>query len=156
MNDRCEEVRARLPELAAGSLRGEGTAWLEAHLWACESCAAELRLVRALGAHEVALPAGLETRVRSALDEARRPRRRLPVARLAMAATVAFALITATLLAGGDDAGENGPDAPAGTQEGLVEAPAWPAVDEPLMRGGPALYQLSVEELEMLLQELES
>lgn len=77
-----------------------------------------------------------------------------------MAATVVFALVTAGLLNGGngtdprvaveapaDVAGEDGED---------LAAPPWPSVDEPLMRGGPALYQLSVDELEMLLEELES
>ncbi|HEX6309124.1 MAG TPA: zf-HC2 domain-containing protein [Longimicrobiales bacterium] len=164
MSERCEWMRDRLPAITAGRLDAQAAAEVRSHLSACADCSAEAVLVRALAAHEVPVPEGLEARVRAAVagqHESRGAGWRSP-GRYAMAATVAFALVTAGLLrdaTGGDERIALDPEAAngaGGAAAGDLGAPAWPAVDEPLMRGGPALYELSVDELERLLKELES
>jgi hypothetical protein len=70
-----------------------------------------------------------------------------------MAATVVFALVTASLLdRPGPDAGMEPDSTVALTGEEALMAP-WATGDEPPL-AAPALDQLSVEELEILLREL--
>lgn len=160
MSERCERIVDRLPALAAGRLVGSALDDVRQHVATCAACAQELALIRALAAHEVPVPDGLEARVRTALRSAPSGPRWASPGRLAMAATVVFALVTAGLLNGRNGADPRvAVDTPAdvAAEEGEdLAAPPWPSVDEPLMRGGPALYQLSVDELETLLKELES
>lgn len=153
MMEVCGRVRDHLPELVRGGLAEADAAQVSTHVEACAECAAELRIVQALRAHEVAVPAALEDAVAGAVERGRRQPRRVSRGRLAMAATVGFALVTASLL---DRPSGEPPETDGAIAGDALTAPVWPAVDEPLMRDGPALYQLSVEELETLLEELES
>lgn len=150
MSEHCETVRELLPDLVADRLSGARVALVHEHVASCRACADELDLVRAIRADAVVLPAQLERRVLNAIRSDRR-RSWFTPGRAALAATVAFALVTATMLDFGREAD------PRETQD--IEAlapPPWPSADEPLMRGGPALNQLSLDELESLLKELES
>ena len=66
-------------------------------------------------------------------------------------ATAVFALLTGGLLLR-DYAGDD-----ADVEPGLAEVTlGWPLVQDPILRAAPALHDLSVEELESLLAELES
>lgn len=149
MIERCESVRDRLPEFLHARLDEGDRRALRRHVAECEDCAAELHLLEAVQADRVTLPPELEARVLRAAGATRhRPRWGTP-GRVAMAASVTLALVTAGVLqwrtsAGTDDAVE------------ALAPPPWPSADEPLMRGGPALNQLSLDELESLLEELES
>ncbi len=158
MSDRCEWTRDRLPDLVAGALGADEAAALHAHAAGCEACAREMELIQALHADVVAVPAQLEWRIRTALrQDVQGSRRWLTPGRLAIAATVVFALVTARFVTGPN--AEPMPDgsAPVATTEGgTLAPPGWPLADVPLLRDGPALYQLSVEELETLLREMES
>jgi hypothetical protein len=150
MSEHCEAVRDLLPDLVADRLSGAQSALVHEHVASCQACADELDLVRSIRADAVVLPVQLEGRVLNALRSDRRPSWFTP-GRAALAAPVAFALLTATMLDFGGEAepGET-PDIEA------LAPPPWPSADEPLMRGGPALNQLSLDELESLLKELES
>lgn len=151
----CDWVRDRLPDRLHGRLDDAAVARLERHLATCEECRSEAGLLEQLRA-TAPVPGGLEGRVRAAVREADRPARilRFPVRRnLALAATVVFALVTATVVTqrGGepDPASLAFTDAPDGA--GLI----WSAWDEPLLAGGAGLHALSEEELERVLLELE-
>ena len=152
----CEGIRELLPERDRDSLDAPDRLGVDEHLAVCADCRADLELIGALRADAAAVrvPVGLETRVVNAV---RRPpiRRAWVPAHLAIAASIVLAL-----LAGGallrDGAGNR---ASAGVEPGdAVSAAAvvGPSVREPLLRGVPALHELSVEELEVLLSELES
>jgi hypothetical protein len=80
-------------------------------------------------------------------------------ARLALAATVAAALLGGSLIL--DRAGllqrtTDPARAMVSLDEGDASALSWAAAEDPLLHGSFALQQLSVEELELLLAELES
>jgi anti-sigma factor RsiW len=150
----CETARELLPELSAGVLAGGLDVALESalerHLERCASCAAEAEVVALVRAAAVVPPPGLEARVARAVRSGAVTRRPLVAVRsLAVAATAAFALLTGGLLLRdfvGDDA-----------EPGLAEVTlGWPVVQDPILRAAPALHDLSVEELESLLAELES
>jgi anti-sigma factor RsiW len=73
----CEEVRAKLPQLAEGGLRAAGA--VEEHLAGCAACSAELRRYRALILELAALrdvllepPEGLLGRLLAEVPEERR------------------------------------------------------------------------------------
>lgn len=150
----CDQVRDQLPDRLHGRLDDVAAARLEKHLAACEDCRSEAVLLERLRA-SVPVPAGLESRIQRAVRVDGAPRiLRFPARRhLALAATVVFALVTATLVTRRGT--ETGPvelaftDAPDGA--GLV----WSSWDEPLLPGDAGLHALSVEELELVLQELE-
>lgn len=60
--------RELLPDHAAGRLDPVRAGRLESHVARCDACAAELRLLRQLAAARTAAPAGLETRIREAVN----------------------------------------------------------------------------------------
>jgi len=146
MSERCETVD-RLPEFVADRLSGPEAGQVRAHLEQCADCRDEIAVIRALRADQVAYPAGLEERVRSAVRAG--PAQRWRMGRVAIAAGLVFTLATAGVVAR-QGAGPSPEDPEA------LAPPPWPSADEPLMRGGPALNQLSLDELESLLEELES
>jgi anti-sigma factor RsiW len=144
----CDWIRDRLPEYAAGGLDATGVAAVTEHLQDCSECRDEAELVRRLRAPAV-LPAGFEGRVVAALGT-HAPRSRMwSVRHYAMAATVAFALITGSLLwrsaAGPVDIDAN---------PGVASLPVVDGGDALLP--GPGLSALSEEELLALLKEMES
>jgi predicted anti-sigma-YlaC factor YlaD len=151
----CETTRDLAPLRIRDDLLPHEATRVDMHLADCAECAAETALVRTLAAAAQAAPAGLDTRVIAAV---RRPARRGWLhAGAGMAAAVAAALIGGALLMQ-----SAGPDvAPAAAPGSLVfddsPAPAvsWVMSDDPLLNGG-GLYELSVEQLEFILAELDS
>jgi anti-sigma factor RsiW len=150
----CDRVADRLPELVRGTLDTAVAAAVRAHTAACGACAAELRVVERVyeTVPALAVPAGLEAHVLGGIRArtAVRPGR-ASAGRMAMAAAVVLALVTAGVLMRG-----GGPGTPAVELGDLSDARIWSALDEPLTRAAPSLQDLSVEELERLLEELDS
>jgi anti-sigma factor RsiW len=150
---RCETVRDRLPELANGLMSAAEMQAIRAHVAQCRECAAELELIEALRAEETFVPFGLERRVIQAV-RAGRTRRTWSPTRVAMAATVVFALVTAGLLVRGNAPWGSQPVAP--DEITAIGSTGLPGPSESMVTGGPALHNLSDEQLEKLLRELGS
>jgi len=146
MNDLdCATTKDLLPEHAAGTLEGGAAARVRAHLSGCADCRGEAELLSLLRT-DVELPAGLEERVVLAVRSgATRQARRPGVRGYAMAATLAFAAVTSSLIW---QSLRNGERATADSS-GAV------AADVNVLRS-PGLSALSEEELMMLLKEIES
>ena len=138
----CEAIRDQLASLTRGEMLPHEATLAELHLDGCAECRAQADIVRLLQGSLAPVPEGLESRVITALRR-RRVLRSAP-ARLAMAATVAAAVLGGVMV-----------------QQRLardtvdVEAVSWAAVRDPMLHGDSELHQLSVEELEMLLEELD-
>jgi anti-sigma factor RsiW len=175
MSRGCEFYADALTDRAAGALDQERAARLDAHLAGCPDCSSALETVRALRAAPLEIPAGLETRIRRAVREAARPEVqpidvgagaasrgvRAPHAfhagwrRWALPLTAAAALAALWIgvgLPGGPDTPD---DPPLAVFEDYDPYGAWPA-DGLIIAGEPLLSELSMDELERLLQEMES
>lgn len=139
----CEAIRDLLPSLTRGEMLPHEETLAELHLETCAACREEAGIVRLLQNTLAPVPDGLEARVISAVR--RRSWLRGRPARLAMAATLAVAVIGGSLVF--DRTGAGG--------DLDVEALSWAAAQDPLLHGGSELPELSVEELEMLLTELD-
>jgi hypothetical protein len=164
----CERVRDQLPDVLAGRLGVEAAQPVLAHLAACAECAEEARLIRVLRQETVPVPAGLEARIRAAA--ALRPARwRFGVLRPALIA----ATIGAALLGGATLLRQYRAPAPAAQATAPASAPVGPTAAAPVdaralmqplpgsVDGGPfsssaSLDDLSVEELQTLLKEMQS
>ena len=179
MSTGCEFYADALVELAGGRLESGRARQVETHLEACGDCRASLAVIEAVQRAAVEVPAGLEVRLQAAVrDPARsdapaavtltgdpgrspvgseRPTR--PKTRwwpgggawaLPLAAAAALAVwLGAELLA---------PPNNESTGEVAAEVEpygAWPASDG-VVAGELVLSELSVEELEALLEEMES
>jgi anti-sigma factor RsiW len=154
----CNTVRDLIPAHVRNELLPHEAAAAASHLAGCNSCAEEAAVVKLVYAAQPLVPAGLEARVLLAV---RRPAPRQPWApgRLAVAATVAAALLggglvleRAGLLRSWLD-----PSSAVVTLDATEASTfSWAAAEDPLLHGSSALQQLSVEELELLLAELES
>lgn len=139
----CEAVRDLLPSLTRGEMLPHEVTLVELHLDACAECTAEAGIVRLLQSTLAPMPAGLEERVLAAVR--RRSLLRGRPARLALAATLAAAVIGGSLIY-----------ERAGARADLdIEAVSWAAAQDPLLHGGSELHELSVEQLELLLEELD-
>jgi predicted anti-sigma-YlaC factor YlaD len=151
MNGICESVRDDLPLLAAGTLPDVRARQIEAHLESCAACRAERALIGLLRT-PLAAPMGLEARVRRVVATA-------PAADRHGLRTFAAAAAVASVIAGGVLAlqwvGADAPDTVATQTAGDVEL-GWAARIDPLLDGGPGLQALSDEELELLLEEMQS
>ena len=151
MTGECEHLRDDLPLHAAGRLAHPAVQRVEAHLQECAACRAEHALVLALRA-PLPAPAELHARVRRASIVT--PRRVPTFARFALAAGLV------TIIAGGALVLAR-PDGPGRAATNPVDADGaselgWAARMDPLLDGGPGLAALSVEELELLLEEMQS
>lgn len=170
MSRGCEFFADALVDHAAARLSPARAVHVEAHLADCRECSEELAVLRRLLSAPAAIPAGLAARVRyAARAEARRARSGAavdpaPVRRpgrgrprwvpwaLPVAAAAALALIWAGL-------GEPGLRSGGGDGIDLAAAAeyepfgAWPASDG-LVAGDPVLTDLSVEELQNLLEDM--
>lgn len=153
----CVSLRDRLPDLAAGKLDDITATSMARHLAGCAGCQAEAAVIeRIRTASEVPLPAGLEARVVRAVraqSSRVRPLGFPDVRHFAMAATVLFALVTATLLVRPDPT-------PTTVDPAELAGPVptdigWSAWTDPLVPGGAGLHALTVPELELVLKELE-
>lgn len=143
----CDEVRDLLPAHARGELLPHETAALDGHLVHCARCRDEAEVVHMLQDALAPVPHHLEERVLSAVRTVR-PRRVLRP-RLALAATLAAAVAGGALLFAR-------PGEPV-AETAAVDARtlSWAAAEDPLLHGRSELQQLSVEELETLVAELE-
>jgi anti-sigma factor RsiW len=169
MSRGCEFFADALVERAAGTLDRERDARLAAHLAECPDCMAALATIATLRAAPLEIPPGLEARIRSAVREATRPTvqpaeavagaapRGIPPRWRSWALPLAAAAALAALwigigLPGGNDTLS---DASFAVFEDYEPYGAWPA-DGLIIAGEPLLSELSVEELERLLQEMET
>ena len=140
----CEYVREVYPDVLNGAAITETVATVRAHLANCAECREEAALIDMVYEAAIVAPAGLNERVMVGLQE---PVRRAPRMRyLALAATVAAAIIGGTILF--DTRAE--PGAPATEGLGFV------TVEDVMVSGTASLKDLTVEELEQLLGEIES
>ena len=164
----CERVRDLLPEWLAGSLGGEGPAAVREHLSGCAVCRQEEALLRAVLAVRPEPPAGLEARIQARVraelpagleGEERRVlafRRRgwrswTPAWALSAAALVALSLGIGVVWNGETPAVTSEPLEVA-AQEPLPEAWLW---DDGLVAGAPVYEDLTDEELQALIEEME-
>lgn len=164
MSKGCGHYEEALVERAAGRLRGPAARGLEAHLAECEACRTDLAVIQTVQRAMVPVPAGLEARVRTAVRDAsqrnaaavrstpagRRPRRidwRAWAVPLAAAAMLAAVFVV----------GREGTPTATGTEASEEYAPygALPGSDG-FLAGDAVLSELTVEELERLLEEMES
>jgi anti-sigma factor RsiW len=170
MSGGCEFYADALVERAAGTLDVERAARLDAHLAGCADCAAAWRAIRALKDAPLEVPANLEDRIRRAVREAARPAgvaardtaraepRRAPARwrPWALPLAAAAALVGIWIGLGGPGNGPaEAPDAALVWFDDYDPYGAWPA-EGVIVAGDPLLSELSMEELEHLLQELES
>ncbi len=168
MNTGCEFYADALVELADGRLEPDRVERVEAHLADCGDCRAALDVIQAVRRSPAPVTEGLEARIRSAvrgegtsaeeraaptIGVERRggaPRWRPWALPLAAAAAVAIWLGGSAILGPGDGTG-------AGAGEAVADYEpygAWPASDG-VVAGDLVLSDLTVEELETLLEEME-
>ena len=139
----CGAIRDLLAPLVRGEMLPHEAASAQLHLDECAECRAEGEIVRLLQESLASVPDGLETRVLTAVR-----RRNLMwgrPARLALAATLAAAVIGGPLMF----------DRSRGDSVSDLDAVSWAAARDPLLHGHSELPELSVEELEVLLEELD-
>lgn len=139
----CGAIRDLLAPLARGEMLPHEAAAARLHLDVCAECRAEAGIVRLLQESFAPVPEGLEGRVLAAVR--RRSLMRARAARLAVAATLAVAVIGGSMMfdrSGGDGVSD-------------LDAMSWAAAQDPLLHGRSELPELSVEELELLLEEFD-
>jgi predicted anti-sigma-YlaC factor YlaD len=152
----CEQSRDLLPLLTRGQLLAADVTAVQAHLAECAGCRQESGIVETLAAVAEDVPAGLESRV---LVAVRRPVRRTawPVTRVAMAAALAAAVLGGSMIF---ERWRSLPTPEAGGALLVLEEAApqvsWGLAHDPLLQNGSSLATLSVEELELILEELDS
>ena len=148
----CEYVRDVYPDALNGQADAALSAAVRAHVAQCADCREEAEAVAAIFAGSLLAPAHLHERVMNQYSAGESPR----VGRMryaALAATVAAALIGGSIWwnqTGNTD-----------TQAVVVNEPAAPdlgavTVEAALVSGKQSLQDLSIEELEQLLGEIES
>jgi anti-sigma factor RsiW len=156
----CETVRDLLPLLVRGEVLPYARSGAEQHLAACDECRAEVALVRVLSASAPATPAGLEARVALALRARTVAAPRWTPGRLAMAATVAAAVLGGSVVF--ERSGYYKPSSEMIVQNTSfagddAAAPlSWAAGQDPLLHGAARLQELSIEELELILAEMDT
>ena len=160
----CDEVLARLPELAHGRGESEAREVFE-HLGSCANCQEEWEIVSLLvEAGPAPVPSGLEARLAAAVraDAERsgdgrsvRRTRSVPTWRLAAAAGIILAIATPVLV-------DRMSDRPIGILDEMEVTAAlgdrlpspWLDDEEGIVAGAPVLDGLSDEALEQLLEEM--
>ena len=151
----CEHVRDVLPDLLADRLDPIEAAAVRAHVQRCADCRAELELAELIAQSRMSVPAGLEARVLSAT--AGRRKRVWTNTRYAVAASIAVAVIGGSAVIAPWLRSTNQPG-PAALEVPAPEAvgPGWIGVQDAFLTGASSLRDLSVEELEKLLTEIDS
>jgi predicted anti-sigma-YlaC factor YlaD len=147
----CETVRDMLPARQRAELPSHEAARIDGHLAECAECDVVAGITGTLVRVTVPVPADLEARVLAVVGA---PRRRSIPAWAGIAATVAATLVGGWLVL--QWTGEPG-TAGAGSValEEAVPLMSWTVADDPLLRGGNTLQQLSVEQLELVLAEFD-
>lgn len=148
----CEYVLDVYPDVLNGRADAALAQQVRAHVAACDDCGADIELLEALHAEPILVPAGLHERVVKA-TRSPQPRWRIGRSELAMVATLAMAVIGGSLLVSNDTV----PTAPAPVIRPVAQQSyGLIGVEEAMMSGKASLEDLSIEELESLLKELES
>jgi predicted anti-sigma-YlaC factor YlaD len=149
----CENVRDLLPELLSDQLDAVTSATLRAHIARCAECEAEYAVASLVAESRLAVPRGLEQRVVAAAVV-----RRVSYwtrGRMAAAASIAVALI-----GGSTWLSQLLPPRGSVVTQPAVEVAApgggFIGVDDAFMSGTSSLGDLTVEELQKLLVEMES
>jgi predicted anti-sigma-YlaC factor YlaD len=144
MNLNCEYVRDVYADVLNNTADAATATAVRAHIARCDDCRAEAALIEELHRTIVTVPAGLHERI---VGELRRPPRRFELRHLAYAATVAAAVIGGSILL--NQGARTEPDLAA---EGL----GFVTVEDAMVSGTSSLQDLTIEELEQLLGEIES
>jgi len=162
----CTDVRELLPEWVSGTLDPDQLEAVESHISTCPSCTGEAALIRMLVAGRPEPPSDLQERIRSRVREElvagerpgksrvlRLPRRWpvTPVWALSAAALAILSLGIGVLWQGGTPEVTVDPVEVA-SQEPLPEAWLW---DDGVVAGAPVYDDLTDEELQALIEEME-
>lgn len=162
MADPCVALRDRLPELVSDVLPPLEAAMLEEHLGSCHECLAERRILESARSGKAPAPPHLTARVLAQLDRpapaAARTSPRVSSSWWHGRALLAAAGLVAVILAGVILRGEGAVPLEELLANESVETPELGALPggEGLMAGAPVLAELTEEELEVLLEELET
>lgn len=171
MNRGCEFYTDALVELTRGALEADRAERMEAHLATCEDCRGALEAIRAVEAARAPVPEGLEARIQAAVREEvagtasvedgpstiELKRRRAWSGWRAWALPVAAAAGLALWIGASDLLSPAAGPARDAAEEVVDEYDpygAWPATDG-VVAGDLVLSELSVQELEALLEEME-
>jgi predicted anti-sigma-YlaC factor YlaD len=144
MNLNCEYVREVYPDVLNNAADAATATVVRAHIARCDDCRAEAALIDELHRAVVKVPTGLHERI---VGDLTRTRRRFGMRHLAYAATVAAAVIGGSILL---NQGERTKPAVAADGLGFV------TVEDAMVSGTSSLQDLTIEELEQLLGEIES
>lgn len=143
----CEYIRDVYPDTLNGTADASTIAAVRAHVAHCANCRAEVAVIEMVHRAQPAVPHGLHERVVSAYEPVATPR---PSYRrhFMLAATMAAAIIGGSLMY------------QSGTEPTPSVAPAqglgFVTVEAAMVSGTTSLQDLTVEELEQLLGEMES
>lgn len=143
-NLNCEYVREVYPDVLNETADAATVTAVRAHIARCADCREEAAMLEQLYRLRVPVPAGLPERVVSQIKTNAKPRS-WHGRNLALAATVAAAVIGGAILL---DPGRSADPSSAGL--GFV------TVEDAMVSGTSSLRDLTVEELEVLLGEIES
>ena len=145
----CEFVRDVYPDLLDGAVDAATSNAVLAHLATCADCRADAEAVRAIFAGAVVAPPSLHTRVMTEYQAPVAHTSRWGIRYIAMAATVAAAVIGGTVLF----QMQNEVVPPTAMTDVPIGAVS---VEAALVSGKGSLQDLTVEELERLLGDIES
>jgi hypothetical protein len=147
----CEYVREIYPDVLRGTADANAIATVRAHLAGCADCRVEAELIERLYVAPVTVPAGLQERVLAGVRSAPAGRR-FAARHVALAATVAAVLIGGPALLDS----LRTPETPGGAAATISSGLGVVTVEAALVTGTGSLQDLTVEELEQLLGEIES
>ena len=145
MNLNCEYVREVYPDVLNQTADATTAIAVRAHIARCAECRADAALIEQLHGARLTIPDGLQERIVGALS--RPAARRFGMRHFAYAATVAAAVIGGSILLN-----PRGRPQPAAQGEGL----GFVTVEDAMVTGTSSLSDLTIEELEALLGEIES
>lgn len=150
----CEQVRDLLPELVSGGLDAVTASSAQAHVVSCIDCAAELAVARSVAQARVAVPAGLEQRIR--LATANRRVAYWTRGRMAAVATFAVAIIGGSALVAPYLDAPISEELPAVVNNIAVPSAGFIGVEDAFDSGAASLNDLTEDQLKQLLAELDS
>lgn len=143
----CEYVRDAYPDHLTGRLDAGMMQEVRAHLLSCEACAREAEILDAVSSEQIVAPENLHASIlaAAALPE---PRPKSGRAALVMAASIAVAVIGGiALLRSGEQR-----MAPAPESAGF----GYVSVEQAMLSGKASLDDFSEEQLQTLLEEMET
>ncbi|MBI4409681.1 MAG: zf-HC2 domain-containing protein [Gemmatimonadetes bacterium] len=150
----CDEIRDVLPTVVSGRAEPATEQAVQAHLAGCEACRAEAELIALLRRHPVAVPNGLEEQVllAAAGPRQRRASRGFLPQLVAVAAAVVLTVLGIRLVR----VAEPEPSPVAGFMDTPFQAFGPWAGSGAFTPGSVVLEELTEEQLELLLAEMES